>query len=343
MKALVYEGPEILKYEEIADVSPKAGEVKIHPTGIGICGSDIAGYLGKSGRRIAPMVMGHEFGGTVTELGEGVTELAVGDRVTVYPVDHCQVCEFCKANKPMLCKEKKQFGVLTNNGGFADAICVPARLCFKVPDSVTNAEAAMIEPLAVSYRGVSQLGDLTGKTVTVVGAGTIGLFALACVKAGGASKIFIADQVDSRLEIAKKIGADVTINTAREDAVQVISDATDGKMCDCSVECVGITPTAALSIEAVGFGGHIAWVGNNWPKVEIGMQSIVTKEKKLDGSFLYSMDDFKNALQLIVDRRIDTSLLLSEEIPFEEAADMFATLAKNPGNRVKVVVRGVGD
>ena len=341
MKALVYEGPEILTIKDIPDVTPAAGEVYVHVTATGICGSDFAGYLGKTGRRIPPMVMGHEFGGVVEQLGEGVTDLKVGDRVSVYPVDHCCECEFCKQNKPMLCLKKKQYGVLTNNGSMTRGICVPARLCFKVPDHVTDAEAALVEPLAVSYRGVASLGDLTGKSVLVVGAGTIGLFALACVKAAGAAKIFSADMMDNRLEIAKKIGADVTINTGREDAVEVISKETDGKLCDCSVECVGITPTAALSIDAVGFGGSIAWIGNNWPKVEIPMQSIVTKEKKLNGSFLYSMDDFKNALQLIIDRRLDSSLFITKEIELEEAPAVFAELSKNPGNNVKVIIKGI--
>ena len=341
MKALVFEANEKLVIRDIPDVTPKAGEVYVHVTATGICGSDYAGYLGKTGRRIPPMVMGHEFGGVVEQLGEGVTDLKIGDRVAVYPVDHCCECEFCRQNKPMLCKKKVQFGVLENNGSMARGICVPARLCFKVPDHVNDYEAALVEPMAVSYRGVHSLGDLSGKTVLVVGAGTIGLFALACVKAQNPAKVFIADMMDNRLAIAKKIGADVTINTGKEDAVAVIEKETDGKMCDCSVECVGITPTAALSVDAVGFGGSIAWIGNNWPKVEIPMQSIVTKEKKLNGSFLYSMDDFRDALQLIIDRKLDTSLFITKVIELDEAPEVFAALSKDPGDNVKVIIRGV--
>ena len=341
MKALVFEGPEKLALRDIPEPEPKAGEVRVRVTATGICGSDFAGYLGKTGRRIPPMVMGHEFGGVVEKLGEGVADPAVGERVSVYPVDFCGKCDFCRAGKPMLCKDKRQFGVLTNNGSMARSICVPAGLCFKVPDNVTDDEAALIEPLAVSYRGVSSLGDISGKTVLVVGAGTIGLFALACVKAAGAAKVFIADVMDNRLAIAKRLGADLTINTKTQDALEEIRSETGGRMCDCSVECVGITPTAALSVDAVGFGGSIAWIGNNWPKVEIGMQSIVTMEKKLNGSFLYSLEDFGNALQLIAVRKIDTGVFITKRITLDEAPQVFAQLARDPGDQVKVIIKGI--
>ena len=339
MKALVYEGPEILSIQEKEVPEPGKGEVRVKIGSCGICGSDTAGYTGKTGRRLPGLVMGHEFGGVVDKLGEGVEAPAAGTRVAVFPILPCGECDFCKEKLPMLCESKEFYGVLSKDGAFTEYLNVPAENCYPIPDSMTDDEAALGEPLAVASRGVSKLGDLTGKSVLVVGAGTIGLLALCCVKAKGASKIFIADMVDSRLALAKELGADIPINTGKENAVEVIKANTDGRGCDCSIECVGITPTAALSVEAVRVGGTISWVGNNRPLVEIGMQQIVTKEKKLFGSYLYSREDFANALALLADKKIDADKLVTGHITLDEAPAKFDELVHNPGNNVKVIVR----
>ena len=165
MQALVYHGPKDLRLEEVDDVTPKPGQVKIKVKAIGICGSDVHGFLGLTGRRTPPMIMGHEFSGEVVEVTEGVKNLKVGDRVAPYPVEICGECEFCKQGKTHLCLHKKAYGVLDCNGAMAEYICVPENIAFKLDDSVPYDIGAMIEPMAVANRGVNTAGDLDRKSV----------------------------------------------------------------------------------------------------------------------------------------------------------------------------------
>ena len=178
MKALVYEGPNKLNYTDVPDVSPAKEEVKLRIRACGICGSDVAGYQGLTGRRLEPMIMGHEFCGEVTECAEGVKNLKPGDLVAVYPVNFCGECEMCKKGDVHLCLNKRSYGVLAENGAFAEYLCVPEKCCFPVAEGVSPVIGSLMEPLAVAYRGVGHLGDLTGKSVFLAGTGTIGLLAM---------------------------------------------------------------------------------------------------------------------------------------------------------------------
>lgn len=339
MKALVYDGPNTLDLREVPDVSPKAGEVKLKIRACGICGSDVHGYLGLTGRRIAPMVMGHEFAGEIVELGSQVEGLQVGARVAAYPVDFCGECPMCKAGDVHLCLNKRAYGVLDVDGAFAQYLCVPAKCCFPLADSISWAEGSLMEPLAVSYRGVNRAGDLAGKTVVVVGAGTIGLLALACVKLKGAKKILMSDLSDHRLEVARSMGADITVNPQQEDFREVVLSHTDGQGADVSIEAVGVTPTVQQAMSALRFGGTAVWIGNNRPTVEVHMQELVTRELKVFGSFLYGFEEFRTVVELLNQGKLHVKPLISREIPLEEAPALFHTLAHDPGDLIKVVVR----
>jgi L-iditol 2-dehydrogenase len=338
MKAIVYEGPNILNYKEVPDVSPKPLEVKIRVKACGICGSDVHGYLGLTGRRIEPMIMGHEFAGEVVELGKDVTEYHVGSKVAVYPVDFCGECEMCKKGDVHLCLNKRAFGVLDVDGAFAEYICVPAKSCFKVADNVSYAIGSLMEPLAVSYRGVGHAGDLTGKTVLLVGTGTIGLLALACVKMKNPAKILVSDLSDNRLEIAKAMGADVVINPGRENFNEVISSHTMGKGVDVAIEAVGAAPTVQQAMSALAFGGTAIWIGNNKKMIDINMQEVVTRELKVQGSFLYGYKEFETVVDLLNSGKLNVAPLISEEITLKQAPEYFEKLAHTPENLIKVVV-----
>lgn len=217
MKAIVYEGPEKLVYQDVSEVKPGTGEVKIRVKACGICGSDVHGYLGLTGRRLEPMIMGHEFAGVIVETGDGVRKAVPGDRVAVYPVDFCGECKMCREGNVHLCMNKKAYGVLDVDGAFAEYICVPEKCCFPLKEEISWAIGSLMEPLAVAYRGVSHAGELEGKNVLLIGTGTIGLLALACVKMKNPAKILVSDLSGSRLELAKKMGADVLINPGKED------------------------------------------------------------------------------------------------------------------------------
>lgn len=224
MKGLVYHGPNTMRYEDVPDVSPAEGEVKILPRGVGICGSDIHGYMGLTGRRIEPMIMGHEFAGVIEELGSGVTGLEVGERVAVFPVGFCGECAMCRSGDVHFCENRRFYGVLSENGAFADYLSVPAKCCFKIADSVSFEVASLMEPLAVAYRAVGRIPDsgIVGKNVFIAGAGTIGLLTLACAKIRNPDKIIVSDLSDSRLEVAKRMGATHVLNPSRDNVPETV-------------------------------------------------------------------------------------------------------------------------
>jgi L-iditol 2-dehydrogenase len=339
MKALVYYGPEDLRLAEIADPKPARGEALIRVKACGICGSDVHGYLGITGRRIPPMVMGHEFSGEVVETGEGVTDIRVGDRVAPYPVIFCGDFEQCRTGDVHLCLNKKALGVLECNGAMAEYISVPAKLLFKLADTVSYEVGSMMEPLAVSYRGVNHASDLTGKNVLVVGAGTIGLLVTAIVKMRNPAKVFVSDLNDARLDVAKKMGADVVINSSKDDLRDVINNGTSAAGVDVAFEAVGATPTVQQAMACLRVGGTAVWIGNSAKMININMQEIVTRELRVSGTFLYSLEEFGTVVGLLNDGRLNVEPMISLKAPMmEKGVELFARLAKDPGPLIKVIL-----
>lgn len=338
MKAVVYEGANCLNYTDVPDVSPEKGEVKLRVKACGICGSDVAGYQGLTGRRLEPMIMGHEFCGEVVELGDNVKRLKIGEMVAVYPVNFCGECEMCRRGDVHLCLHKRSYGVLSENGAFAEYICVPEKCCFNVGNDISPAVASLMEPLAVSYRGVNHLGDLSGRSVFIAGSGTIGLLALACVKMKQAAKIFVSDLDDNRLEVAKKFGADVVINPAKQDLRKIVMDDTDGMGVDAGIEAVGVSATVQQVMSVLRFGASAVWIGNNRKMIEINMQEIVTRELKVSGSFLYGFKEFGEVVSLINKSSLNVKPLISKEITLEQAIQYFEKLKKHEDSLIKVVV-----
>jgi L-iditol 2-dehydrogenase len=339
MKALVYYGSEDLRLEEIADLKPHPGEALIRVKACGICGSDVHGYLGITGRRIPPMVMGHEFSGQVVEVGEGVTNIQVGDRAAVYPVVFCGDCEPCRQGNEHLCLNKKALGVLECNGAMAEYVSVPAKLLFKLADHVTYDVGSMMEPLAVSCRGVSHAGDLAGKNVLVVGAGTIGLLATALVKMKNPARIFVSDVIDSRLVIAREMGATRGINPSRDNLTEIIRNETGASGVDVAFEAVGATPTVQQAMASLRDGGKAVWIGNSAKMININMHEIVTKELQVFGSFLYSLQEFGYVAGLLNEGKLKIEPLISLKAPMmERGVELFAKLAKDPGSLIKVIL-----
>lgn len=338
MKGLVYTAPEQLKIQEVPKPEPKKGEVLVKIRACGICGSDVHGYLGLTGRRTPPMIMGHEFCGEVAALGEDAKVLKTGDRVAVYPVDYCGECKMCRQGDVHLCLNKRAFGVLDVDGAFAQYISVPEKCCFLIADEIPDAAASLMEPLAVAYRGVSHYGSFKGKTVLLVGTGTIGLLAMACVKMKKAAKIIVSDLSDSRLEVAKKMGADVVINPSREDFAERIMAETNGDGVDVSIEAVGIEATVRQALDALKLSGEAIWIGNNSPTITINMQQVVTRELKVQGSFLYGLDEFKQVVALINEKKIYADALISKEISLDEVPEYFEKLAHSPDDMIKVIM-----
>ena len=269
---------------------------------------------------------------------EEVQDLPPRYVISVYPVDFCGNCEMCKKGMVHLCLNKRAFGVLDVNGAFAEYICVPAKCCFSLSDKVSYSVGSLFEPLAVAYRSVEHAGELKGKTVLIVGAGTIGLLALACVKMKGAARIIQSDLSDHRLKVAREMGADVTVNPGSSGWKAEILAQTGGKGVDVAIEAVGAEPTVQQAMSALRFAGKAIWIGNNKPMVAVNMQEIVTRELSVQGSFLYGYEEFRTVVDLVNRGRIHVAPLISKEVSMEETPAYFEKLAKDPGNLIKVVM-----
>ena len=341
MKALVYNGPEDMTLNDIDVPKIKDNEVLIQVHETGICGSDVHGYMGKTGRRIPPMVMGHEFSGVISRVGKNVTGYEVGDRVTAQPGIGCGECDFCKSGHTNLCPSLGMLGVMSTPGSLAEFMAVPAHLLYKLPDGVSFEYGAMIEPLAVGYSAVMKVPDLEGENVLVVGSGTIGLMVLQVLTKMKCKSIIVSDLSDYRLELAKKIGADYVINPANQDMSDEIATATGGMMIDVAFEVVGIGPTVNQAIASLHKGGTCVWVGNSAKMIEINMQSVVTRQLRIQGTYAYTHEEFGEALDFLLENKLNLDPIISAVVSLEEGPEYFHKLAKDPGKLIKVLVSSV--
>lgn len=251
MKALVFKGPEKIFLEEIEKPIPKENELLIKIKAVGICGSDFEGYLGKTGRRIPPMIMGHELSGEIVE-AKNNNKINHSDKVVVQPIIYCGRCNYCKKGLINLCKNWKSLGVLDVSGGMIEYIAVPERHVFKIKDKVSFSRACLVEPLAVAYHGTQKLSNskLRGaKFILVIGAGTIGLLILQVLKTKDCKTVIVSDISEYRLQIAKRLGADFIINPTKRHFFSKIKALTANQLVDYSFEAVGLSITAAQSLE----------------------------------------------------------------------------------------------
>ncbi|MCL5071332.1 MAG: galactitol-1-phosphate 5-dehydrogenase [Actinobacteria bacterium] len=340
MKALVYEGPKNIKIKHVKDPVPNKGEVLIKVKATGICGSDVHGYLGITGRRTPPMIMGHEFSGDILEIGQGVTEFNIGDRVTVQPLIFCGVCKYCQQGLTNLCINKKFYGAMDTNGSMAEFISAPQKLIYKLPPSINYLEGAMIEPLAVAYRAVNQVANTEGENVFIVGAGTIGLLVLQIVKSKSPSKIFISDIDDNCLELAKKMGADFTINPIKDNLIDIINRETKNEGIDTAFEVVGIPATVQQAMSVLKKKGTCVWVGNLEKMINLNMQEIVTKELNIGGTYSYTHIQFGDSIKFLVEKDLDLDSIISKVVPLEEGPAMFEKLAEGKSSLIKVILTG---
>jgi 2-desacetyl-2-hydroxyethyl bacteriochlorophyllide A dehydrogenase len=338
MKALVYYGPEDLRLTYVEDLKPGEKEVLIKVKACGICGSDIHGYLGITGRRVPPMIMGHEFSGQIIEVGREVNESLKGKRVVVQPINFCGECEFCKQGLTNLCKNKKFFGVMDVNGAMAEYISVPEKLVFELKDNVDFIEGTFAEPLAVAFGAVNKVNDLKGKNIFIVGAGTIGLLILQVVKTKDPASIIISDLDDFRLEIAKNLGVDYAVNPNKIDLIEFIKSITDGEGVDYSFEAVGATATVQQAMSVLKTKGTCVWVGNSAKIINIDMQNVVTREINILGTYTYTHYEFGKAVELLSTNNLKIKPMVSKIAPLDEGPEMMKKLAKSTNKYIKVIL-----
>jgi L-iditol 2-dehydrogenase len=331
------------RHLEIADAAtpvPADGEVLIRVEACGICGSDVHGYDGASGRRIPPIVMGHEAAGTIAELAPGVTGLARGDRVTFDSTIYCGACTPCLRGDVNLCDQRQVLGVscteYRRTGAFAEYVAVPSRIVYRLPESISFAEAAMLEAVAVAIHAVSLVAIPAGGSALVVGAGTIGLLVLESLRAIGCTRVFVADVDASRLKLAQDLGATAVLS-AEADTVRQVLGLTSGTGVDVVVEAVGRNETVAAAIACVRKGGSVVLVGNIAPEVTLPLQTVVTRQIRLQGSCA-SAGEYPRAIEWMATGAIRVQPLITAIAPLDQGPQWFERLYAREPDLMKVVL-----
>jgi L-iditol 2-dehydrogenase len=340
MKALLLSKYRQLEMADVPMPTAGAGEVLIRVGACGICGSDVHGYDGSSGRRIPPIVMGHEAAGRIAAVGAGVTGLAEGDRVTFDSTIYCGACSFCKRREVNLCDHRQVLGVSCGDysraGAFAEYVAVPARVVYKLPEGISFAEAAMLEAAAVAIHAVS-LAEITAQTTAlVVGAGTIGVLILQALRAAGCKRVSVSDVDASRLTLAKELGA-ADVLLAGRDVVEQVLQRTGGVGVDVAMEAVGRNETVSAAIASVRKGGTVVLVGNISPEVTLPLQRVVTRQIRLQGSCA-SAGEYPQAIALMASGAIRVKPLISAIAPLAEGPQWFERLYAREANLLKVVL-----
>jgi len=341
MKALLLSEYSKLEVADLPRPEPGPGEVLIQVAACGICGSDVHGYDGSSGRRIPPLVMGHEASGVVAGIGEDVSRFAVGDRVTFDSTVYCGVCHFCLNGEINLCDNRQVVGVSTPDfrraGAFAEFVTVPERIVYRLSDELSFAEAAMLEAVSVALHAVAVSDLKGGETALVIGAGMIGLLILQAARAAGCSRVLVTDVDASRLKLAQESGADETILASGAEMVSEVLRLTGGRGVDLVLEAVGREETVSAAVDAVRKGGTVTLVGNITPQVTLPLQRVVSRQIRLQGSCA-SAGEYPQAIELIASGKIRVAPLITAIAPLSDGAQWFERLHSREPNLMKIVI-----
>ncbi|MGI9072353.1 MAG: zinc-dependent alcohol dehydrogenase [Bryobacteraceae bacterium] len=341
MKALMLREYKRLELVDVPVPIPDADEVLVRVKACGICGSDVHGYDGSSGRRIPPIVMGHEAAGVVAATGSRVSGIQEGDRVTFDSTIYCGSCEYCCRGEVNLCDRRQVLGVSTPEyrrpGAFAEYVLVPHHIMHRLPGDISFAEAAMVEPLAVAVHAVSLSAINERSTVLVVGAGMIGILVLQALRAVNCSRIYVTDIDDTRLRLAEQLGATATINARKADTAAEIHGLTSGMGVDVALEAVGNSVAIKTAIDSVRKGGTVTLIGNISPTVEIPLQTVVSRQIRLQGSAA-SSGEYPQCIDLLARGAVRVKPLITAVTPLEEGPRWFERLHSGEPNLMKIIL-----
>jgi L-iditol 2-dehydrogenase len=335
---------EYMRLEMVEMPSPGIGpdDVLVRVRACGICGSDVHGLDGRTGRRIPPLVMGHEAAGEVVECGSNVTDLRPGDRVTFDSTVYCGRCFHCVRGEVNLCDNREVLGVspgpYRRHGAFAEYVSVPRRIMYRLPDNLSYEQAALIEAVSVAVHAVNLTPVVLGDAAVVVGAGMIGLATIQAVKHAGAARVIAIDPDAGRLELARQLGATDTVNPKQTDAVEAVRGLTEGRGAAVALECVGATEPIQTAIAAVRKGGTVTLVGNVAPEITLPLQSVVTRQIRLQGSCA-SNGEYPASIELMSMGAIRVEPLITAVAPLEEGPSWFDRLYRHEPGLMKVILR----
>jgi len=344
MKALLLTAPSKLELVDFPEPNPAADEVVVRIRACGICGSDIHGWDGSTGRRRTPLIMGHEASGEIVATGPRVKAWRAGDRVTFDSTISCGTCRFCASGQINLCENRRVVGVspveYKQHGAFAERLALPDRILYRLPDNLPFEQAAMVEPVSIAVHAVQRTKIAPGSTAVVIGSGMIGLLVIQALRWAGATQVVAVDLADNRLELARKLGATHTVNSGRADVAAEVARITGGLGADTAFEVVGFTPTVNLAIAVLKRGGTCVLVGNLSPQTQdFPLQAVVTKEITLLGSCA-SAGEYPLCLDLIARGVIDVRPMIETVAPLADGATWFEKLsARDGGKYMKVILQ----
>jgi L-iditol 2-dehydrogenase len=341
VKALLLSKYRHLEITDLPKPTPGPGELLVKVAACGICGSDVHGYDGSSRRRIPPIVMGHEASGRVAGLGPQVTGWTEGDRVTFDSTISCGTCGYCSRGQINLCDRRQVLGVSCSDyrcaGAFAEYVIVPQRIVYRLPDSLSFSEAAMLEAVAVAVHAVHLSQISPGDQALVLGAGMIGLLTLQALRAARCASVYVADIDDSRLKLAKEVGATATLHATGDELISEVQRLTSGGGVDVALEAVGIDATVRAAIDSVRKGGTVTLIGNVTPEVTLPLQKTVTRQIRLQGSCA-SAGEYPRAIELVTTGAIKVKPLITAIAPLDEGPRWFERLNSREPNLMKVVL-----
>jgi len=342
MRALLLSEYKTLSVVDMPVPEPGDDEVLVRVQACGICGSDVHGYDGSTGRRIPPLVMGHEAAGIVERTGAGVEGFAAGERVTFDSTVSCGRCHFCHRGQINLCDNRTVLGVscgdYRRHGAFAEYVAVPSRILYKLPDSLAFEHAALVESVSIAVHAVNRHRPKPDDTVIVVGAGMIGVLVLQVLRSKGCRNIVAVDVDSRKLALAERVGATGTVNPQDGDVLSAVQRLTGGKGADVSFEVVGHGDTVLSAIRSLRKGGTAVLVGNLSPRVELPLQEVVSRELSVLGSCA-SNGEIPECIDLLARGVVDVDPIISLKAPLEEGPELFARLYGGDKTLMKVIIQ----
>lgn len=341
MKALLLSEYKKLDVTDLPTPEIGPEDVLVQVQACGICGSDVHGWDGSSGRRVPPLVMGHEAAGIVSAVGRDVTTFSEGDRVTFDSTVWCGKCRYCLSGKPNLCDNRMVLGVSCGDyrryGCFAEYVSVPERICCGLPDNLPFEHAAMIEAVSVAVHAANRTPVSLGDTALVVGSGMIGLLVIQAIKQKGCGRVIATDLSAEKLRLAKQLGADETIDVSQQDSTARILELTNGRGADVALEVVGATPTIQSAIAGTRKGGSVTIVGNLAPTIDLPLQSVVTRELNIFGTCA-SAGEYPACVNLLASGQIKVESMITARASLEQGHEWFSRLYEGEPGAMKVML-----
>jgi L-iditol 2-dehydrogenase len=342
MKALLLKEYKKLEMTEMPEPEIGSDDLLVRVKACGICGSDIHGFDGSTGRRVPPLIMGHEASGVVVKTGDQVTEFRAGDRVTFDSTVYCGKCYFCRRGEVNLCDNRQVLGVspgeYRRDGAFAEYVAVPQHITYLIPEALPFEHAAMIEAVSVAVHAVGLTAVKLGDTGVVVGSGMIGLLVVQALRLAGCNRVIAVDVDEGRLRLAAALGAEVCLNARRTDVPTAVRDYTSGRGADIAMEVVGTTQALQTAQASLRKGGILTLIGNLSLKVELPLQSVVTRQMRVLGSCA-SSGEYPICIDLLARKAIRVDNLISAVAPLSDGAAWFQRLYGGDPDTMKVILQ----